>query len=98
MPGAAAISSSGEYDDTQIEGMRLRPGLAMSQDAKNWARIEGDHHTGVYTDQPSVSSHTHSVRTGHASRGTTTPVRSHTHIHMRARTHMQCSSLTQAPV
>lgn len=26
------------------------PGLAMSQDGKNWARIEGDHHSGALID------------------------------------------------
>lgn len=34
-------------EGTVVEGMRTRPGLAMSQDARNWARIEGDHHTGL---------------------------------------------------
>ena len=29
---------------------RTRPGLAMSQDAKNWARIEASHHTGALFD------------------------------------------------
>ncbi len=29
---------------------RLRPGLAMSQDGRNWARIEGEHHTGALFD------------------------------------------------
>lgn len=28
----------------------MRPGLAMSQDGLNWARIEGDHHTGALLD------------------------------------------------
>jgi hypothetical protein len=26
------------------------PGLAMSQDGRNWARIEGDHHSGALFD------------------------------------------------
>jgi hypothetical protein len=34
----------------ELEGVRLRPGLAMSQDGKNWARIEGEHHTGALFD------------------------------------------------
>ena len=29
---------------------RMRPGLAMSQDGLNWARIEGEHHTGALLD------------------------------------------------
>ncbi|KAL0055171.1 hypothetical protein WJX82_008147 [Trebouxia sp. C0006] len=33
-----------------IEGLRMRPGLAMSQDGLNWARIEGEHHTGAILD------------------------------------------------
>lgn len=33
-----------------MEGVRLRPGLAMSQDGRNFARIEGDHHTGALFD------------------------------------------------
>ncbi|KAG2502055.1 hypothetical protein HYH03_000549 [Edaphochlamys debaryana] len=33
-----------------VEGMRTRPGLAMSQDGRNWARIEADHHTGALFD------------------------------------------------
>eukprot|EP00890_Picochlorum_soloecismus_P003473 jgi/Picsp_1/4126/NSC_01635-R1_transcriptional regulator-like protein len=32
------------------EGLRLRPGLALSQDGRNFARIEGDHHTGALFD------------------------------------------------
>lgn len=33
-----------------VEGLRMRPGLAMSQDGMNWARIEGEHHTGAVLD------------------------------------------------
>lgn len=33
-------------DDCALQ-QRLRPGLAMSQDGRNWARIEGEHHTGA---------------------------------------------------
>ncbi len=29
---------------------RTRPGLAMSQDGRNWARIEGEHHSGALFD------------------------------------------------
>lgn len=32
------------------EGLRLRPGLAMSQDGRNFARIEGAHHSGALFD------------------------------------------------
>lgn len=34
----------------ELEGLRLRPGLAMSQDGRNWARIEAEHHTGALFD------------------------------------------------
>eukprot|EP00271_Cylindrocystis_brebissonii_P005963 TRINITY_DN1842_c0_g2_i1.p1 TRINITY_DN1842_c0_g2~~TRINITY_DN1842_c0_g2_i1.p1 ORF type:complete len:310 (-),score=28.64 TRINITY_DN1842_c0_g2_i1:362-1231(-) len=34
----------------RIQGLRRRPGLAMSNDGKNWARIEGDHHSGALFD------------------------------------------------
>jgi predicted GH43/DUF377 family glycosyl hydrolase len=33
-----------------MEGLRVRPGLAMSQDGRNFARIEGEHHTGALFD------------------------------------------------
>ncbi|GAX80376.1 hypothetical protein CEUSTIGMA_g7815.t1 [Chlamydomonas eustigma] len=33
-----------------VEGLRMRPGLAMSQDGRNWARIEAEHHTGALFD------------------------------------------------
>jgi hypothetical protein len=33
-----------------IEGARTRPGLCLSQDGRNWARVEGDHHTGALFD------------------------------------------------
>jgi hypothetical protein len=29
---------------------RMRPGLAISNDGRNWARIEGDHHSGALFD------------------------------------------------
>ncbi|GLI70313.1 hypothetical protein VaNZ11_015267, partial [Volvox africanus] len=47
-PGSGGRSSSGERQ--AVEGLRLRPGLAMSQDGRNWARIEADHHTGALFD------------------------------------------------
>jgi hypothetical protein len=40
----------GPHPGTTVEGLRQRPGLAMSQDGKNWARIEGDHHSGALFD------------------------------------------------
>lgn len=40
----------GPQPGTVVEGLRQRPGLAMSQDGKNWARIEGDHHSGALFD------------------------------------------------
>ena len=33
-----------------LEGLNTRPGLAMSQDGRNWARIEADHHTHALFD------------------------------------------------
>ena len=33
-----------------VEGFRTRPGLCLSQDGRNWARVEGDHHTGALFD------------------------------------------------
>ncbi|KAI4381362.1 hypothetical protein MLD38_007440 [Melastoma candidum] len=32
------------------EGLKCLPGLACSQDGRNWARIEGDHHSGAILD------------------------------------------------
>ena len=43
-------SSGGGGGAAPIEGLRTRPGLAMSQDGRNWARIEGEHHTGALFD------------------------------------------------
>ena len=34
----------------RVEGLRLRPGLAMSPDGRNWARIEAEHHSGALFD------------------------------------------------
>lgn len=33
-----------------LPGLRLRPGLALSHDGFNWARIEGPHHSGALFD------------------------------------------------
>ncbi|KAL4553297.1 hypothetical protein Ndes2526B_g03164 [Nannochloris sp. 'desiccata'] len=48
-------SSSADLDSAtstffKREGVTLRPGLAMSQDGRNFARIEADHHTGALFD------------------------------------------------
>lgn len=45
VPGVAP-----EHVGSEVEGLCMRPGLAMSQDGRNWARIEGDHHTGALFD------------------------------------------------
>jgi hypothetical protein len=42
--------SGGAASSSTLEGFKLRPGLAMSQDGRNWARIEADHHTGALFD------------------------------------------------
>lgn len=49
--------SGGSFEETKLypnsearEGLKLRPGLAMSQDGRNWARIEAEHHTGALFD------------------------------------------------
>ena len=44
------LQSSMDGDGVEQEGLRLRPGLAMSQDGRNWARIESEHHTGALFD------------------------------------------------
>ncbi|KAK9805256.1 hypothetical protein WJX72_009116 [[Myrmecia] bisecta] len=49
-PAAAPAGIPGLRPGTEVEGLRMRPGLAMSQDARNWARIEGDHHSGALFD------------------------------------------------
>lgn len=41
---------SGSFDQAEVEGLRMRPGLALSQDGKNFARIEGDHYSGALFD------------------------------------------------
>jgi len=34
-------------EDAKIKGMRMKIGVALSQDGKTWGRIEGDDHTGA---------------------------------------------------
>lgn len=38
------------YRDGKIAMLRTRPGLVMSHDGRNWARVEGDHHSGSLFD------------------------------------------------
>ncbi|GJP34922.1 hypothetical protein CLOM_g19400 [Closterium sp. NIES-68] len=45
-PSPARDFTEGEV----VEGLRTRIGLAMSHDGRNWARIEGDHHSGAVMD------------------------------------------------
>jgi hypothetical protein len=52
-PSMLSSSASVDFDSTgsmKREGVMLRPGLAMSQDGRNFARIEADHHTGALFD------------------------------------------------
>lgn len=44
------MGSSDDDNISLVEGLRVRPGLAMSQDGRNFARIEGEHHTGALFD------------------------------------------------
>ena len=37
-------------EDVRMVQRRSRAGLALSQDGKNWARIEGGHHTAAVMD------------------------------------------------
>lgn len=39
-----------KYINDSITVLRTRPGLTMSHDGRNWARIEGDHHSGSLFD------------------------------------------------
>ena len=48
VPSTSVSGSSGGA--TLVEGLRTRPGLAFSQDGRNWARIEAGHHTGALFD------------------------------------------------
>lgn len=49
MPTCAEQDEAGA-GGSDLEGLRLRPGLAMSQDGRNWARIEAEHHSGALFD------------------------------------------------
>lgn len=46
-PGAGG---PGAHPGAPLEGLLTRPGLAMSQDGRNWARIEAGHHSGALFD------------------------------------------------
>lgn len=37
-------------EGTEIKGLRMRIGLALSYDGIHWTRMEGDHHTGAVFD------------------------------------------------
>ena len=50
LAGSGLPSSSSSLSSREVEGVRMRPGLAMSQDGRNWARIEADHHSGALLD------------------------------------------------
>lgn len=39
-----------KYNNGNVCMLRTRPGLVMSHDGRNWARIEGDHHSGSLFD------------------------------------------------
>ncbi|KAI5078913.1 hypothetical protein GOP47_0006584 [Adiantum capillus-veneris] len=39
-----------KYLDSKLVVFRTRPGLTMSHDGRNWARIEGDHYSGSLFD------------------------------------------------
>lgn len=39
-----------KYYDGKVAVLRTRPGLIMSHDGRNWARIEGGHHSGSLFD------------------------------------------------
>lgn len=45
------IGNIGEGDTSgAVEGLRTRPGVALSQDGVHWARIEAGHHSGALFD------------------------------------------------
>lgn len=41
------LPPSGEKGGDAVQGRRSRIGVALSQDGRNWARVEGPHHTGA---------------------------------------------------
>ncbi|KAK9901696.1 hypothetical protein WJX75_008691 [Coccomyxa subellipsoidea] len=49
-PAAAPAGLPGLEPGSEQEGMRGRAGLALSQDGKNWARMEAAHHTAAVLD------------------------------------------------
>lgn len=46
------LRNPGRFGENGVESIVFRslPGLAMSPDGRNWARIEGDHHSGALLD------------------------------------------------
>ncbi|XP_024375653.1 uncharacterized protein [Physcomitrium patens] len=46
---SSAISATPPSHERFFRG-RMRPGLAISNDGRNWARVEGDHHSGALFD------------------------------------------------
>lgn len=48
-PPTGVRSASPLASERFLKG-RMRPGLAISNDGRNWARIEGDHHSGALLD------------------------------------------------
>ncbi|CAI5478509.1 unnamed protein product [Closterium sp. Yama58-4] len=49
-PAGSAPAAREFTEGEVVEGLRTRIGLAMSHDGRNWARIEGDHHSGAALD------------------------------------------------
>ncbi|CAI5466065.1 unnamed protein product [Closterium sp. Yama58-4] len=50
-PPTGAQRAARDFTEGEVvEGLRTRIGLAMSHDGRNWARIEGDHHSGAVMD------------------------------------------------
>ena len=45
------LSQAGS-EESETLALKSLPGLAISQDGRHWARIEGDHHTGALFDDP----------------------------------------------
>ena len=48
--GGGSLKGAAASPPPLVEGLCMRPGLAMSQDGRNWARIEADHHSGALFD------------------------------------------------
>ncbi|CAK0770976.1 hypothetical protein CVIRNUC_003820 [Coccomyxa viridis] len=46
----APAGLAGLQSGAEVEGLRARAGLCMSQDGRNWARLEAEHHTAAVLD------------------------------------------------